>query len=265
MSRTIYRNRRDLGVIPDTNRLISQDYRRNVPVFDSSIITFYTNSPSTKTFDPTIVTTSGTLLWDLGDGTTQNANSFSYTYANSNTKTVKIYAGTSGATNIQSLDFMDDNIVGGIDLRKLTNCGSFTLSTNSELTDIICPNSTVLVTTFFCAACNIGTLDLRPLVNVCANISIRTNANLKTVWLPSFTNRIEVFRANDCAFDSFTVDNIFSKINAYFLTHTPTLSLTIIVNGGTNAPLTGGASNSDLVSLTSIFAAAGKSFTATYN
>ena len=113
MSHNIFRNRRELGPLVNPGQLLATDYRRNVPVLEKPILTFQTNSPSTKTFDPAFTVSSGTLRWSLGDGSTIKSNAFSYTYADSFTKNVKVFKGTTiGSLAILTIDMSDDNIIG---------------------------------------------------------------------------------------------------------------------------------------------------------
>jgi hypothetical protein len=79
------------------------------------ILQFNTNCPATKTFTPSFAPISGTYEWDLGDGTTSLGNTTNHTYANSNTKTVKLYC-TSGTPIISDLIIHNEYVIGMMDL-----------------------------------------------------------------------------------------------------------------------------------------------------
>lgn len=81
------------------------------------VLEFQTNSPSNTTFDPAI-TTNAEVAWDYGDGyyATGAANP-SHTYADSSTKTVKMYLKGTEITRVVSyINVSSDNIVGLLDL-----------------------------------------------------------------------------------------------------------------------------------------------------
>jgi len=79
------------------------------------ILQFNTNCPATKTFTPSFGPISGSYEWDLGDGTTVQGNVVGHTYANSNTKTVKLYC-TSGTPAISDILIYNQFVVGMMDL-----------------------------------------------------------------------------------------------------------------------------------------------------
>lgn len=273
MSHNIYRNRRDLGSIISTDKLLATDYRRYIPKIDEPLLTLRTFASSgSNAFDPTFIVSSGTLHWDLGDGNTIDSNSFTYSYADSSEKVVKLYKGTTtGALSITGIDLNTDRISGVLDLSIFTNLsGNLLLYSNNYtghfLTSVILPTTSEIFTSFYISLCGITpSLDCTPLTNLGGTFSCYNNTTLNHLYLPTINRQFDTVRADSCALDVTSVDSIFSKLNTWYLSHTPTANLSINTSGGTNGSLTGGSSNSDLVSLQSIFAGAGKLLNASYN
>lgn len=151
---------------------------------------FQTNSGNATTFDPTITKSSGDYAWDLGDGTIIKYDlAISHTYADSTTKTVKLYG--KGTCNITIVDFNADNIVGTIDLSNNTfkSLTTVQLYGNASLTGITMPS--VMTSTFnnFSAyQCNItGTLNLSMITawTGTGTIQVHYNSLMTAVTLPS--------------------------------------------------------------------------------
>lgn len=124
---------------------------------------FQTNSGSSTTFDPTISKNSGDFAWDLGDGTVIfDTLAISHTYADSSTKTVKLYG--KNTPNITVVDFQSDNIVGTLDVSHsaFNTCVNYSVQSNSGLTKLIvaaAPTATLDYVNI--SLCNItGVLDL---------------------------------------------------------------------------------------------------------
>lgn len=168
---------------------------------------FKTNSSSGTTFDP-VIQMSGLkrASWDFGVGGSYFAgNSVSYTYPNSSLKTIKLR--TNRLNDIISLNMQDDNIVGALNLSAFTNCGSFTFSSNSNLTGATLPNTNILVNTIRFFACNLyGNLDLSVIPNFGGSFVISQNPNLTGLTLPPSNTNI---------FNSFSIDqcNIYGRVD----------------------------------------------------
>ncbi|HAQ18624.1 MAG TPA: hypothetical protein DCR40_05230 [Prolixibacteraceae bacterium] len=79
------------------------------------ILQFDTNCPPSKTFNPWFDSVAGTYEWELGDGTIVQGVSVSHNYADSSTKTVKLYC-VSGIPSIIRLSFIVQYIKGGFNI-----------------------------------------------------------------------------------------------------------------------------------------------------
>ena len=170
------------------------------PVPGAYIISFTTNA-STLTFDPVFTTSSGTLTWDLGDGSIVSSNSFAHTYTSAGNKTVDVSQGTaSGPESILTINMYYDNLVGVLDISALSNLqGSFNVGWNDELTSVLLPDSSQVFTEVNVDHCDItGTWDLRGLTNIGGIIDMGFNPNLTAVLLPDTSNLISTFAADNC-------------------------------------------------------------------
>ena len=168
---------------------------------------FQTNSSSGTTFDP-VIQMSGLkrASWNLDEGGSYFAgNSVSYTYPNSSTKTIKLRTGR--LTDIISLNMLDDNIVGVLNLSAFTKCGSFNFNANANLTGVTFPTTNTFVNTIRFYACNLyGNLDLSVMPNFGGSFFISQNPNLTGLTLPP---------SNTNLFNSFTIDqcNIYGRVD----------------------------------------------------
>jgi len=142
----------------------------------------------------------------------------------------------------------------------------------------LCPNLTNILfngdnshtssmNNFWVSNCNItGIFDVSCYTGISGVFNIQNNTNLCEIILPDvLTQQFTSFDADDCSLSQTSVDAIFSKMNTYFSSNSPTANLAVDVHGGTNMPPTDGASNADIVSLTSIFTGAGRTFSANIN
>lgn len=168
---------------------------------------FKTNSSSGATFDPVIIMSgSKRASWSLGEGGSYFAgNSVSYTYPNSSLKTIKLR--TNRLADVTSLDMIDDNIVGVLNLTAFTNCGTYNFNANSNLTGVTLPTTNVSVNSIRFFVCNLyGNLDLSVMPNFGGTFFISQNLNLTGLTLPPSNTNI---------FNSFTIDNcnIYGRID----------------------------------------------------
>jgi len=86
-----------------------------------------------------------------------------------------------------------------------------------------------------------------------------------------FTTTLAMIDVSQNTLTSATLDELFSMLNTFFSTHTPTMNLIIHTEGDGNGDVTGviteevWSENADIVGLRASFASAGKTLTITYN
>jgi hypothetical protein len=161
----------------------------------------------------------------------------------------------------------NNNMTGTHDVSMLTGWGGDIRGNgNVNLTTLVCPTSSTIISIFWWNGCNLGYLDISGLLNIGGNFQVQTNPNCQYLTLPTTINRqFTTFNASGCSLDVTSVDAVFSKLNTWYTANPPTANLTINLSGGTNAALTGGLANPDLVSLNNIFTTAGRILFATFN
>lgn len=311
---------------------------------------------SSSTFSPDFTVSSGTLHWDLGDGSILDTNSVDHPYIVLGNKNVNVYVGTTiGPESITEVKLENDRLIGTLDLEDFSNLegmfyvhnnpgltqiknpstagvfkvywahgcnltgtldltgltnlgglfyaqnnsnlteilnpdssqgiiyywalncnltgtldvsgltglgGSFNVHSNSNLTSILNPTSSQVFETYQAYSCNLtGTLDVSGLTGLGGSFYSYSNSGLVDILLPTLTQDITSFRSHNCALSQTTVDDVFSKLNTYYTSNSPSDDLLVEINGGTNAIPTDGASNSDITNLSSIFTGAGHTFT----
>ena len=328
---------------------------QRIPVVAVPILTFQTNAVGL--FNPSMTVTSGTLTWDMGDGTTQNTNSPSITYPDSSLKTIKVFLGTATIADITGLLFSSQFIVGSIDISQLTALtdieldsnadltsitnpvtaalvtvynvsgsnlmgildllgltglgGSFNVNSNPLLTSITNPTSSQVFTQYNARSCNLtGTLNLSGLTGLGGDFEVNNNPLLTSITNPTSSQVFTVYYAFSCGLTSLNLSSLshiggdiraylntgmvtftlpvlaqqilkidvhnnalnltsanalFSRLNVWFTAHAPSANGTYIENGGTNTQPTGGAANTDIVSIKAKFISAGHSATITIN
>jgi uncharacterized protein (TIGR02145 family) len=166
--------------------------------YELPFLTFYTEA-STNTFDPTFTISSGILNWNLGDASSSvNTNNLTHTYSTVGNKTVKVYKGTtSGPSSITSIDMISDDLVGALDIHRLTNLSSFTAYSNPNLTQIFNPKSSQTFSAYYVYSCGlIGTLDLKSLTGLGGTIYLHSNPSLNTVLNPTSTTAISYYHVD---------------------------------------------------------------------
>lgn len=154
-----------------------------------------------NTFDPVFAVTSGILEWDLGDGSIVNANSFTHKYYQEGNKTVKIYKGTtSGVSSITGVQIQYDNIVGELDLSKLTNLGGYAyLHGNTKMTSVINPISSKVFSTYYVNDSSLnGTLDLTGLTGLGGDFRANSNPNLTQILNPDSSQAFTYYYVDRC-------------------------------------------------------------------
>ncbi|HAQ21733.1 MAG TPA: hypothetical protein DCR40_21260 [Prolixibacteraceae bacterium] len=144
------------------------------------VLQFDTNCPPTKSFNPSIVPISGTYEWDLGNGTIVQGNSVSHTYANSNTKTVKLYC-TSGTPSISDITIYNQYVIGMMDISHaaFASLVRVNIYQNPSLTGFALPTTITGAVEMFNISYNgiIGNIYLTALVNFNSSASICVNNN----------------------------------------------------------------------------------------
>jgi hypothetical protein len=161
---------------------------------------FQTNSSSGTTFDPVVLMNGAKRAsWDFGVGGSYFAgNSVSYTYSNSSLKTVKLR--TNRLTDVTSINMVDDNIFGTLNLSAFTNCQSFNFTSNSNLTGATLPSTNTVTNSIRFFVCDLyGNLDVSVVPNFAGAFSVSVNPNLTGLTIPlSSTNIFNVFTINNC-------------------------------------------------------------------
>ena len=179
----------------------------------------FTTSGTNHTVTPFITTSSGTAIWDMGDGTEITSNSFSHTYTDGlSTHDVKIIGGIVGAAirsfdatgdEITSIDITqltgltgilvltNNNITGSLTLPIAPNCTRFRINNNNNLTDLVNLSSfTGLTNSIDITSSSITTLDLPNAPN-CTALSVQTSSNLTTLTgLSNLTGIASLFAFN---------------------------------------------------------------------
>lgn len=230
------------------------------------VMEFQTNKSGT--FNPSFTISSGTLIWDFGDGSElYEGNSPNHTYSDSSTKTVKIYQNDVDiSSTISAINFSSQNIIGTLDFSWHNINGTFYAHLNTSLTSITFSGSGNTSNSFLVHSCNLSSLDVGGFT-FSGIFYAYSNSSLTSITLGInyVTTGISQILINICNLSIPSVDDIFSKLNTYFSSNTPIKDLTVNTSGGTNGIPTGGASNTDILNLASIFTGAGYLFTAIIN
>lgn len=165
-------------------------------------------------------------------------------------------------TKIASLVILGSSSLSQIqNLTALTSVTSISLS-NSVLTTVTPPNSTANLSTCYLYGNNIDKFDFTNTLNLRGDLRIYSNPNDTSLVLPAtLTGDFTRIDAHGNALNQRSVNEIFSRLSAYYATRTPSANLYIDVSGGTNSAPTGGWSNPDIVALDTKFSSAGKILT----
>jgi len=189
-----------IGKIP-----ICLDYTIPVPPPDYGplLLQFITDDVGEESFSPEIIPLSGTLWWDLGDGSIVFTNSFvddHHIYQNTGNKTVKVYAGTTdGSDAITDILMSEQDIVGILDISSLTSLNNLYLDDNLSLTTIKNPKSSVLWSNYSISFCDLtGTLDVSGLTGLGGSFSVSGNPNLTNILNPVSSEIFTSYSAFEC-------------------------------------------------------------------
>lgn len=167
------------------------------------ILQFDTNCPATKSFNPSIVSISGSYEWELGDGTTATGNAVGHTYANSNTKTVKLYC-TSAAPSISDILIFNQYVVGMMDIshQAFASLVRVNIYSNPLMTGITLPTVITSAVERFNIVSNgiVGELNLRALVNFnnSGSISVSHNPLTAVYFENTVSGLIEYIDMRNC-------------------------------------------------------------------
>jgi uncharacterized protein (TIGR02145 family) len=160
---------------------------------------------------------------------------------------------------------VNDTGLTSLDLTGLIGLGgNIQIRSNLSITNILLPNSSTAITTIYLDNNNLtGTLDVSGLSGLAIVFDFSDNPNLSEILLPEFTNSqyASKFDAGNCSLGVSTVDDVFLKFKNFYTSTTPGSDIVVTLNGGTNSPPTDGSSNINIILCTSIFAAAGRTFT----
>ena len=180
-----------------------------------------------------------------------------------NLSTVNFPASIGAITNF---NFSTCSLSGQFDLSMVSSfSGGFQIQGNA-ITDIVLPASNGDFSYMYVNGNNLqGDLDLSSLNSFPRRFYGYSNTGMTSITLPSFTQEVVNINLNNCALNQTTIDGILSGLNTYFTSNTPDEELIVNLGGGTNSSPTDGASNSDLLSLETIFTNAGQTLTATIN
>ena len=147
------------------------------------------------TFSMTI-TTSSTVDVDWGDGNSDAGVSgvITHSYADSSEKTISV---TNDLDLITSFNCEFNNL-NPIDLSSLVSCTFFAIGSNSNLSEIINPTSSAIITTYNAASCNLNSLDVSGFSNLGGVFSVFGNSNLSSILFPASSRDFSLLYAYSC-------------------------------------------------------------------
>lgn len=158
------------------------------------------------------------------------------------------------------------NLTGTLDISGLSGFGGWIyLHSNSNLTEILFPTSSTSITRTYLLANDLKNLDISGLTNISGVFNANDNFELSSITFPSSIGAIYTMEVNDGSLDQTTVNTAFSLLDTYFSSNTPTAAGIYDFSGNTNMPPTDGSSNSNILSLETIFSNAGQTLTITIN
>jgi len=158
------------------------------------------------------------------------------------------------------------NLTGTFDCSGLTGLGGvFAINNNPNLTQILNPTSNVIFSHYLACCCDLtGTLDVSGLTNLGGTFKVGENDKLTKILLPDISVNFIEINVIDSSLDLITVDDIFSKVDSWYIANEPTANISINTSGGTNSAPTDGSSNTNIVHILDIFdGSAGGAYTAT--
>ena len=156
------------------------------------------------------------------------------------------------------------DLTGTLDVSGLTGIGgNFSVQSNFNLSEILFPDGSLSFSGFYLDNCAFTSLDLSNF-DLSGITQLNNNPSLGSIEWGGFGDFYRLY-VNGCALDTSTIDTMFSKLNTYYSSNTPTHYLNVYASSGTNSPPTDGSSNADILNLESIFSGAGQTLTITIN
>ena len=150
-------------------------------------------------FTPSIVKSGLVADWDLGDGSPiQSTNSISYNgYPTNAIKDVLLYL--DDVNLVTEIYFVDDEIVGTLDLTVFVNIIRYELNNNPDLTTLVIPANSSAVNRFIANDNDLtGVLDLSGLTNLGPIINLENNPGLTGITNPVTPIPITIYHAFSC-------------------------------------------------------------------
>jgi hypothetical protein len=167
--------------------------------FKQLILSFQTNKNGT--FSGSLIPSSGTFLWDYGDGSPlDETNTPSHLYSDGTIKTVKVYQNTASTTIIQCL-LQSNNILGEFDFSLLNINGTFDLNINSITSILFSSSNTITFGGVIRISNNniSGNANLSSFtLNSAGFVDIFNNPGITSFTQPSISGTTRGFRANGC-------------------------------------------------------------------
>lgn len=217
----------------------SYRYKKSV----AQTITFTTNKNGT--FNPSI-TSLDVVTWSVSGESDQTTNNPSFSLDGTD-RAVTIT--TVDASLITAIAFNSQNIKGILDLSLLTGCTSFRTYLNAELTQIINPVSSAIISIYLSYNCGLtGVLDLSGLSGFGGNFQVSSNPSLNSIIFPNSSTPILNFNMQSCGLtgviDASGLTGLGGDINFYLNSQLtqfifPTSPQTITRLQGYNCKITG--------------------------
>jgi hypothetical protein len=157
-------------------------------------MTFTTNKNGT--FAPFITTSdSSVAIWEVSGEPSQTTNTPSFTLDGTD-RTVNLKIADFSKINL--INFIAQNIKGELNLSLLTNCTDFQIHQNTEISSIINPTNTTIVTRYDASVCSITSLNISNFANLGNQLRLQTIPNLISLILPASTQTFTQFYVYDC-------------------------------------------------------------------
>lgn len=218
------------------------------------------NLPSGKVFQKT----GATLRHNVGGSVTSSNNTPAHTYDSS--KPYWLISATDGLALHVNANFDNCNLIKEIPSLVYSNITSLSFNVNKLTSNITNYTYKPLV---------IKSINLRDtfITGVMPNIALSidatsivvVNSYIEGCNLITFGTKITDINLQNIPIATANINSLVASLKSWYATHTPTVNLALTISGFPNGYLTGGASNADLVSLSTIYTAAGKTLTPIYN
>jgi hypothetical protein len=209
----------------------------------------------------------GTLRWKI-DGTEYITNSLSH--ANDGTTVdVDVYLNdVVDGVDLGNIYWMNKKLIGTLDFSWATLTDTLSIQISSGVTSVLFRNVTQTVKNVYLIALGITAVDFSDFSQSAGDArkyALGGNGSLASIEQPTFSTGLYDYDVNGGALPVSEVDEIFSSLNTFFSSNTPTRDLDVDTSGGTNGSPTSGSSNTDIANLVTLFNNAGHTFTYTIN